>query len=347
MERNQKVINPELCHELLVEKTKQELSKKNGKSYQEWKSEIKDKLVELLRFDSIKKYACPVSYEIEWEEEREDYKIMRLRVKTEINEIVPCYMLIPKLGKKKYPVAITMQGHSTGFHLSIGENKYGISQEDLDRKSVAIQAVRNGFVAVAIEQRGMGERIPVKKNRFNDGPCTWTNRTGNMLGRVSIGERVWDIQRVIDILPNFPECDADKILITGNSGGGTISYYAACLDERIKLSVPSCGLCDYKYSIMAMAHCGCNYIPYAYKYFEMSDLACLIAPRNLIYVTGGKDPIFPVDGANVTFERIKQIYRENGVEDKCQLIVTPMAHWWCVDIIWEAINKECEKLGWK
>lgn len=347
MERKQKVINPELCHELLVENTKQELSERNGKSYDEWRADIKNKLVELMRFDSIEKYACPVSYEIEWEEDKDEYKIIRFRVRTEINEIVPCYMLIPKLGKKKYPVAITMQGHSTGFHFSIGENKYGVPQEDVDRKSIALQGVRNGFVAVAIEQRGMGERNPIKENRFNGSPCTWTTRTGNALGRVVLAERVWDISKVIDVLSNFPECDTDKILITGNSGGGTISYYAACLDERIKLSVPSCGVGDYKTSIMTIAHCGCNYIPYTFKYFEMADLACLIAPRNLIYVTGGKDPIWPINCSTATFEKIKEIYRENNAEDKCQLVITPMGHWWCVDIVWDAINKECQKLGWK
>ncbi len=278
----------------------------------------------------------------------EDYKLIRFTVDSEIGETVSCYLTVPKLGKEKYPIAIVLQGHDGGINCSIGEPKNEKEQQYVDMGGdFAVQAVKNGYIGLAVELRGIGEKQPVSENRSSDVTCRWATRTAFFLHRTIVAERIVDIMKAIDALSNFPECDTDKILITGNSGGGTISYYAACLDERIKLSVPSCGLCNYKDSIKAMAHCGCNYIPNTFKCFEMSDLACLIAPRNLIYVTGGKDPIFPVDGATITFERIKEIYRENGAEDKCQLIVTPMAHWWCVDIVWEAINKECEKLGWK
>ena len=58
------------------------------------------------------------------------------------------------------------------------------------------------------------------------------------------------MRMAIDALVMFPQCDTDKILITGNSGGGTMSFYAACFDERIKLSVPSCAFCSYEDSIM-------------------------------------------------------------------------------------------------
>ena len=45
------------------------------------------------------------------------------------------------------------------------------------------------------------------------------------------GERMWDVSKAIDALAEFPKCDTDKIFITGNSGGGTMSFYAACYDE--------------------------------------------------------------------------------------------------------------------
>ena len=55
-----------------------------------------------------------------------------------------------------------------------------------------------------------------------------------ILGRTLIGERAWDVMRAIDVLSYFKELDLD--VITGNSGGGTASFYSACLDERIKIS---------------------------------------------------------------------------------------------------------------
>ena len=125
-----------------------------------------------------------------------------------------------------------------------------------------------------------------------------------------------------------------------------MSYYAACFDERIKLSVPSCSFCPYKESILSIAHCACNYIPFAYKYFDMQDLACMIAPRRLAIIAGEKDDIFPIEGVRRGFETVQRIYQENGVGDHCRLVETPMHHWWCSDIVWSVIAEETSKLGW-
>ena len=79
----------------------------------------------------------------------------------------------------------------------------------------------------------------------------------------------------------------------------------------------------------------------------MQDLACLIAPRQLLIVTGYYDPSFLVDGVERGFETVKKIFEKAGVKDNCRLIVTPYEHYWCEDIIWPAINEEFEKLNKK
>ena len=100
-----------------------------------------------------------------------------------------------------------------------------------------------------------------------------------LLGRTAIGERVWDISCLIDVITKHCSeyVDTDKIVCLGNSGSGTATFYASCLDERIFLSVPSCSVCTFDDSIMAMWHCPCNFIPGIRKYFDMGDLGCLIA----------------------------------------------------------------------
>ena len=345
--RNQKLIRSELCHDLLVQKLCPKHSYDSCSDYEKWKATIKEKFIELTGLNEIAKNECPLNVQIEWEEQKDGYKLVRFTFESEVGETVPCYLLIPDTGKAKYPVAITMQGHSTGFHNSIGEPKYEGDEKNYPRTALALQAVKNGFVALAIEQRGMGERKSQSENRLPEKNCQYAAMVALGLGRTLLGERIWDIHRAIDILSLFPECDTDKILITGNSGGGTISYYAACYDERIKLSVPSCSFCPYKESILSIAHCTCNYLPFAYKWFDMQDLACMLAPRNLVVVTGQKDPIFPIEGVRRGFETVKDIYAKNGAADKCRLVETPMHHWWCVDIVWNAINEECKKMGWR
>jgi len=335
-------INGNKCHATLMKKNTPKLSYSPERDFEAWKKEIKDKLVELTGIDLIKENACEPDMVIEEDIMKEGYRQIRFVFNSEVDAPVPCYLLIPDTGKEKYPVAITLQGHSTGFHNSIGVMKYERDVDYQPRGAFALQAVKNGFVALCIEQRSMGERKPPNPaDRAHN--CCFQAHNAFMLGRTLIGERVWDISRAIDLLDNFKECDTEKICITGNSGGGTASYYAACFDERIKASIPSCAFCSYTESIMGMLHCGCNYIPQAYRYFEMQDLACLIVPRKLAIVAGEKDPIFPINGVKDGFETAKAIYAAAGVPDNVKLYVTPKEHWWCEDIVWPAIK---EVTGW-
>lgn len=341
-----KTINAELSHDLLTQKMQPKFAYGVSSNYEEWKKQIKEKFIELTGLDEIAKNDCPLNLQIESKEQKDGYTRIRFTFDSEVGERVPCYLLIPNTNKDKYPVVITLQGHSTGFHNSIGEEKYEWDKTYQPRGAFALQAVENGFIALAIEQRGMGIRKTQRADRLPENMCQYASRVALGLGRTILGERVWDVHKAIDALAYFTKCDLDKILITGNSGGGTVSYYATCYDERIKLSVPSCSFCSYKESILSTAHCACNYIPFMYKYFDMQDLACMIAPRKLVVVAGEKDDIFPIDGVRRGFETIKQIYTKNGVEENCCLIETPKAHWWCSDIVWKAIQRETKKIGW-
>ena len=341
------MINSDLCHELLVKKIQPKLQYSSQRDYETWQAEIKEKFLDLMGLNEIAKNTCPLNVQIEWEKDKGTYRLIRFTFDSEVGETVPCYLLIPKGEKKKYPVAITMQGHSTGCHNSIGEVRYEGDEKNHPRTCLALQAVENGYIALAIEQRGMGERKPIREDRQPNLNCRHASMVALALGRTILGERIWDVHKGIDALAYFPECDLEKILITGNSGGGTVSYYAACFDERIKVSVPSCSFSPYATSILDIAHCNCNYLPGMYRYFEMQDLACLIAPRRLAVITGEQDTIFPLYGVEKGYETVREIYETAGVAEHCSFIKTPMGHWWCVDIVWNEINRLCKLLNWK
>ena len=335
----------DLCHDLLTENIKAKLSFDETKDFNEWKTSLREKWNELLGIERIKRNAIPLRFEIEGATVKDGYKQIRFTFEWERGAVVPCYLLIPDTGKEKYPVAITLQGHSSGFHNSIAEPKTEKEKEyALGRGAFAVQAVRNGFAALAIEQRAMGERRALIGNRWCREMCSYEALTAIQLGRTVIGERVLDVHYAIDVLANFNQLDLDNLIITGNSGGGTISFYAACFDERIKLSVPSCSFCSYKDSIMTIGHCACNYIPNASEWFEMQDLAALIAPRRLAVITGQKDEIFPIEGVRNAFETVKKIYKKAGVEDNTRLVETPREHWWCEDIVWDTLREEYQKM---
>lgn len=348
MQIEAKKVDGDLCHEILIKKVKPKLSFDENKEYFSWKAKIKEKLFELLGMACIQSnVATDIAFCVEKEEQKDGYKQIRFSFQSEIGAVVPCYLLIPNTGKQKYPIAITLQGHSTGFHNSIGEAK---SESDAEyiatRGDFGVQAVKRGYASLCIEQRCMGELL-TSRHEFEKYLCMYPALTALELGRTTIGERCFDVSRSIDVMERFFNCvDTQKILITGNSGGGTTSFYAACLDERIKICAPSCSFCSFEKSILLKRHCACNYIPSAYLWFEMQDITSLIAPRDFIVVAGELDSIFNIEGVKTGVETAKRIFRKENAEDKVELIVTPKGHYWCVDLVWNAIEKRAKELGW-
>ena len=342
------------CHDLLTKKIKPKLAFDENADFSSWRKQVKEKLTELLGLDVIAENACELKMENVSKVQKKGYTQIYFEFESEEGALVPCYLLIPDTGKEKYPVAITLQGHNKmGFHSSIG-NPISVDETtydyDLGRGMFAVQAVKHGYIALAIDQRGMGQRRA--RNRFDrrvslnpDGGCYYEAMTGIAMGRTIIGERCWDVSRAIDLLTNFPQCDTEKIVITGNSGGGTASFYAACVDERIKISAPSCAFCSYAESILRVYHCSCNYIPQSYRWFDMQDLACLIAPRRLAIVAGEYDTSFFIEGVTGGYETVQKIYEKAGVKGNCRLVVNQKGHWWCEDVMWNVIDEEFEKLN--
>jgi len=319
---------PEECHRLNYDKVLPSLTYALDQDFVKWQATASDKLAELLGgFPEI----VPLNVRVEWEKDNELYREIRFVFTSEEGADVPCHLLIPKEGEMPFPLVICLQGHSTGMHVSLGKAKYPGDEEDIaGDRDFAVQAIKQGYAALALEQRCFGERRDQRPEEYqsvtrNHG-CHHGSVTALLLGRTMIGERVWDVSRAIDAVAEFPQVDTQRIGCMGNSGGGTITFYSACMDSRIKIAMPSCSFCTYKDSISSIDHCVDNYIPGVLKYFEMGDLAGLIAPRSLVVVAGKDDPVFPIAGVDKAFSVAKNLYRIAGVEDKITLVVGDGGH---------------------
>ena len=135
----------------------------------------------------------------------------------------------------------------------------------------------------------------------------------SILGRITMGERVWDISRMIDaVASNFDNIDVDNITLIGNSGGGTLAYYAAAIDQRITTAVCSSGIAEWEDSIAKIAMCSCNFIPLIANSFKISDISGLIAPRNLKLLSYTNDYWFTVESAKSVYRSAASLYSAAG-----------------------------------
>ncbi|MBQ9976190.1 MAG: hypothetical protein IJP16_06730 [Clostridia bacterium] len=325
--RNQ---NPKNIYWKLIEK-EPSLRYHEGEDAVAWQKNARAKLWELLGLDLIEK--CDPDFLIESKTETDEYYEIRFSFQSEEGYYAPAVVRIPKGLKGKIAPMICLQGHSKGMHISLGQPKYPGDEETIKGgdRDFAVHALNNGYAPVVLEQRYMGEcggdengpgchPSPTRPGALSVMPTLMT-------GRTAIGERVWDISRLIDVLEKeFPELDCDNVYCMGNSGGGTATFYAACIEERIKGAIPCCAVCTYLDSIVAMMHCACNYVPSISRYFDMGDLAGLVAPRALVVVSGESDVIFPIEGAKKSVELARNVYRALGCEDKLAHVIGNGGH---------------------
>jgi hypothetical protein len=227
-----------------------------------------------------------------------DHTRQKGEIETEPGFRIPFWMLKPKARSgpsAKRPLAVCSHGHDP-----IGRDTYaGVWHDDAHKKlglsrggPVAVQAVRRGFIAIVPATRGLARdaSLPDLKGRHGKRVCRAQLIQALLAGRTAVGERVWDVQRLLDWALAQPDVDASRVLMTGNSGGGVLTVYAAAMDERITIAVPSCSFTSFTSSTGYVFHCDCCLIPGVQRELgDMADVGGLISPRALLAVHGRKD----------------------------------------------------------
>lgn len=309
----------------------------DGKDYESWKITARAKLSELLGMEKFTK--VDPKFEIEYEQKIEGATEIRFTFQSEEGYRVPCHLLLPD-GIENPPIFICLQGHTTGAHISLGRTKY---EPDADYircgdRDLCIRAVKEGFACIAMEERNFGECGAYENG--NPG-CYESAMTALLMGRTTIGERVWDISRLIDIIETEfkDKVDTTKICCLGHSGGGTATCYASALEDRLMMVVPSCSLCDFTESIGAKSHCACNYVPTIANYFDMGDIMAMAYPKKFVQVAGINDDGFYIKGSRNAFEKGSRVYKEHGKEKDCTLVEGPSYHRFYADLAWPVIKE--------
>ncbi|HEY7328750.1 MAG TPA: acetylxylan esterase [Gemmataceae bacterium] len=138
-------------------------------------------------------------------------------------------------------------------------------------------------------------------------------------GYTPAGVECWNGIRAIDYLANRPDVDAERIGVTGISGGGAATFWISAADERVKVAVPVSGMSDLECYVshkIINGHCDCMFLINTYQW-EWTTIAALIAPRPLLFANSDRDPIFPMDGNRRIIARLRQLYK---IYDKPELV---------------------------
>ncbi|MDU0200587.1 alpha/beta hydrolase family protein [Paenibacillus sp. PFR10] len=248
------------------------------------------------------------------------YTRERIQIQTYPDLYMPVYVLIPKEREEQAGAIIACHGHGYGSKdivgLTIeGEEKTG---DKGYQKDFAVELVNKGFIVVAPELLGFGDRkLSGEKQDANS--CHSLSTSLLAMGQTMAGYRVFEALRCVDYLLTRDDIDAARIGCMGISGGGLVCSFAAAIDNRITAAVVSGYANTFQASILSIHHCIDNYVPGLSLVAEMPDLIGLIAPRPLLIESGKDDPIFPVHATMEAYEQIRCIYQILEAEERLTL----------------------------
>ncbi|OUT62072.1 MAG: hypothetical protein CBB71_02705 [Rhodopirellula sp. TMED11] len=164
---------------------------------------------------------------------------------------------------------------------------------------------RNGYVCLTIDTIQLGEIEGLHHGTHHLGMWWWNSR-----GYTPAGVEAWNCIRALDYLESREEVDADRIGVTGRSGGGAYSWWIAAIDQRIKVAVPVAGITSMQNHVAdhcVEGHCDCMFMLNTQRW-DFPMVAALVAPRPLLIANSDKDRIFPLDGVVDVYQQTKQIY---------------------------------------
>ena len=156
-----------------------------------------------------------------------------------------------------------------------------------------------------IDTLQLGEVAGIHHGTYNRERWWW-----QAAGYTPAGVECWNGIRAIDYLLTRPEVDAEKIAVTGISGGGAATYWITAADERVKVCVPVSGISDlesYVENKVINGHCDCMFLYNTYRW-DWTTIAALIAPRPMLFENSGYDTIFPMPANERIRGRLEQIY---------------------------------------
>jgi len=214
----------------------------------------------------------------------------------------------------KHPAVLVPAGHATN-----GKIHYqGLIQRLASRV----------YVVIAWDPVGQGERsqfwdAKAGKSRYNL-VCAEHAVMGNLayLAGTNLARwEVWDGMRAVDYLLTRSDVDAERISISGTSGGGTQTALIAALDPRIKVAVPSCYISSLPMRMASRIFVDPDSDPeqdlagIVSQGIDHAGLLLLLYPRPVMVASAVLD-FFPIEGARESFREAQRIFERMGHGDR-------------------------------
>jgi dienelactone hydrolase len=237
----------------------------------------------------------PLNAKVTGTVERDAFKIEKVHFQSKPGLYVTGNLFLPKKVEGKLPAILYVCGHS---------NK-GRDGNKTAYHHHGMWFAANGYVCLVIDTLQLGEIAGLHHGTYRESKWWW-----HSIGYTPAGVECWNGVRAIDYLVSRPEVDAERIGVTGRSGGGAATIWIAAADQRVKVAVPVSGFSDLEHYVadkVINGHCDCMFLYNTYRW-EWTTILGLIAPRPMLFLNSSNDTIFPMPGNERVRVRMNQLY---------------------------------------
>jgi dienelactone hydrolase len=278
--------------------------------FEVWRRQRQKRFHEMLGIDGyLAEERTPLRVTVTGSVDCGTHRIDKLHYQSLPGLYVAANLYVPAGLKEPAPGILYVCGHSATQKIQYQEHSRRFAQE--------------GFVTLIVDTIQHGEVQGIHHGTYSRGMFDWVSR-----GYSPSAAEVWNAIRGLDVLSELTEVDAARLGITGHSGGGSISWWAMCADDRIKAMASSSGTGHLTSHIRDRTldyHCDCNF-PNNPDGWSLTEAYALAAPRPVLIVAPARDRVFRIDSVRYVHDKLQSLYRNIGAEEQLDLFEFQAPH---------------------
>lgn len=284
---------------------------------------VRDRLPNLLRYQRQEQ---PLGVRRIITTPREGYQVEKIEFLSEPGIYIPAWVFVPEGHDEPRPTILYFNDEgeqSDGMEYEGGESSGS-------RHGLLDQLVRNGYLVIAADVRGIGATHAAGSSSLSAGEFgqlfdidTSMAYAAWSMGRSLLGMRVHDVVRCVDYAMQCERVDKQRVHVIGKGQAGLWCLYAAALDNRILNLTCTNNLLSYR----SFAHAdrylyGADiFVPEILQHFDLPDIAAAIVPRPLTFIEP-KDAMKKTvssQQAEEAYRPVRTAYRIMGVEKSIRI----------------------------
>ncbi|MEF8789026.1 MAG: acetylxylan esterase [Haloarculaceae archaeon] len=273
----------------------------------------------------------------------EGYSVERLAFESRPDVHVTANCYVPD-GTGPHPGVLFLPGHVDA------------AKADPWNQRACIELVRNGFVVLALDPLGQGEREQYRDPETGEAVVAGG---GGVFAHCYAGQQcfyaganlarfvIHDARCGLDYLHGRPDVDADRIGVTGASGGGVQTLYLATVDERVDAAAPCCAVTEREAWLRTGKRIDAEQVIHGAvpAGINFDDLLAAMAPRPVCVGAARWDEYFPIEGVHETVDRVRRVYDLYDAAGNVELVLADEPHCSVYELGEGVFEFLCDRLG--